>query len=35
MMRPFDPVHDQVWSSILDFIGRTSAIGLPAADRAT
>lgn len=34
MMRPFDPVHQQVWSSILDFIRQRSAIGLPA-DRAT
>ena len=31
MMRPFEPVHSQVWAAILDFIGRTSAIGLPTA----
>ena len=31
MMRPFEPVHSQVWAAILDFVGRTSAIGLPTA----
>jgi hypothetical protein len=31
MMRPFEPVHTQVWASILDFIGQHSAIGLPSA----
>ncbi len=34
MMRPFDPVHDQVWTAILGFIRRRSTLGLPA-DTAT
>ena len=31
MMRPFDPVHQQVWASILGFIRQTTAVGRPAA----
>ena len=31
MMRPFEPVHTEVWAAILDFIGQKSAVGLPAA----
>ena len=30
MMRPFEPVHSEVWASILAFIGQKSAVGLPA-----
>lgn len=31
MMRPFEPVHTEVWNSILSFITEHSAIGLPLA----
>lgn len=31
MMRPFDPVHQQVWAATLGFIRQTTAVGLPAA----
>jgi alpha-beta hydrolase superfamily lysophospholipase len=27
LMRPFDPVHEQVWSAILDFIRRREGTG--------
>jgi carboxylesterase len=29
MMRPFDPVHGEVWAAILGFIQEKSAVGLP------